>query len=229
MSAGISMVIPDEIIRTKRKTIALIVGRDGRLIVRAPMRAGAESIQKFIAEKEKWIRTKQGHVKETYPPFVPKEYVNGEGFWYLGKIYKLQLGENTKPLLYLNGNFQLARTAVSKAPIAFERWYREQAYTVISERVQWYAAKHGFNYKQVKITSARARWGSCNDKGTLSFAWRLVMAPVPVIDYVVVHELMHLRVKNHSKKFWALIQILMPDCKKRIEWLEINGHLLNLE
>jgi len=99
---------------------------------------------------------------------------------------------------------------------------------VITERVQWYAAKHGLEYKQVKITSARTRWGSCNSRGTLSFSWRLVMAPVPVIDYVVVHELAHTVEKNHSKKFWAKVQIIMPDYQNRIEWLDKNGHLFNL-
>lgn len=222
------MITPDEIIRTKRRTMALIIERDGRLIVRAPLRAKDETIREFVKHKEKWILKKQEDVKAYYPPFVPKEYVNGEGFWYLGNIYKLQLAEVKKPLLYLNGNFQLARAAVHKAPIVFERWYREQAYKVISERVQWYAAKYGYSYKQVKITSARTRWGSCSARGTLSFAWRLVMAPVPVIDYVVVHELVHLQVKNHSKNYWGRVGVIMPDYRQRIEWLEKHGHLLNL-
>lgn len=209
--------------------MALIIERDGRLIVRAPMRAKEEAIYEFIKRKDKWISRKQAEVRSYYQPFVPKEYVNGEGFWYLGNIYKLQLADEKKPLLYLNGNFQLARTALEKAPIIFERWYREQAYKVISERVQWYAAKYGYYYKQVKITSARTRWGSCSARGTLSFAWRLVMAPVPVIDYVVIHELIHLDVKNHSRKFWSRVGVIMPDYKQRIEWLEKHGHLLNLK
>lgn len=222
------MITPDEIIRTKRRTMALIIERDGRLIVRAPLRAKDETIHAFVKHKEKWILKKQEDVKAFYPPFVPKEYVNGEGFWYLGNIYKLQLAEANKPLLYLNGNFQLARKALDKAPIVFERWYREQANKVISDRVQWYAAKYGYSYKQVKITSARTRWGSCSAHGTLSFAWRLVMAPVPVIDYVVVHELVHLQVKNHSKKYWGRVGVVMPDYKQKIEWLEKHGHLLDL-
>ena len=209
--------------------MALIIERDGRLIVRAPMRAKDETIHDFVKHKEKWILKKQEDVRAYYPRFVPKEYVNGEGFWYLGNIYKLQLADEKKPLLYLNGNFQLARAALGKASIVFERWYREHAYEVISERVQWYAAKYGYSYKQIKITSARTRWGSCSERGTLSFAWRLVMAPVPVIDYVVVHELLHLQVKNHSKKFWAKVAVIMPDCQQKIEWLEKHGHLLNLK
>jgi len=209
--------------------MALIIERDGRLTVRAPFRATDETIQQFVKRKAKWILKKQEDVKAYYPRFVPKEYVNGEGFWYLGNIYKLQLADEKKPLLYLNGNFQLARVAIDKSPIVFERWYREQSHRIISERVQWYSAKYGYSYKQIKITSARTRWGSCSERDTLSFAWRLVMAPVPVIDYVTVHELVHLQVKNHSKKFWAKVAVIMPDYKQKIEWLEKNGHLLNLK
>jgi predicted metal-dependent hydrolase len=222
------MVMIDEIIRTKRRTIALIVERDGRLIVRAPTRAKEETINEFIKHKEKWILKKQGEVKAYYPPFVSKEYVNGEGFWFLGQIHKLQIVDEKKPNLFLNGDFRLAKAAVHKAPAVFEKWYRKQAFQVIAGRVQWYATKHGFQYTQIKITSARRRWGSCSASGTLSFAWRLVMAPVPVIDYVVVHELVHLQVRNHSKKFWGRVGVIMPDFKQKIEWLEKNGHLLNL-
>lgn len=222
------MVTVNEIIRTKRKTIALIVERDGRLIVRAPLRAKEESIRDFLKQKEKWVLRKQAEVKSFYPPFVPKEYVNGEGFRFLGQIYKLQIIEDKQPKLYLNGNFRLAQSALPRAEAVFEKWYRKQAHEVLTGRVHWYAAKHGFQYKQVKITSARTRWGSCNSARTLSFSWRLVMAPMPVIDYVVIHELVHLQVRNHSKKFWSRVGVIMPDYEQKIEWLEKNGHLLNL-
>lgn len=223
------MVTVNEIIRTKRKTIALIVERDGKLIVRAPLRAKEESIREFLKQKEKWVLRKQAEVRSFYPPFVSKEYVNGEGFRFLGQIYKLQIVEDKQPKLYLNGNFRLAQSALPKAEAVFQKWYRKQAHEVLSGRVHWYAAKHGFQYKQVRVTSARTRWGSCNSQGTLSFSWRLIMAPMPVIDYVVIHELVHLQVRNHSKKFWSRVGVIMPDYEQKIEWLEKNGHLLNLE
>lgn len=222
------MIQIDQIIRTKRKSIALIVQRDGSLVVRAPLRASEKQIQAFVTKKEGWIQSKQKLVKSVYPPFVPREYVNGEGFWYLGKIHKLEIVETQRPAVYLNGNFRLAQKALSRAESAFVRWYKSQALQVITERVQWYAAKHGLHYKQIRITSAQTRWGSYNSRGTLSFSWRLVMAPVPVIDYVVIHELVHGQENNHSKKFWTKLQLIMPDYKQRIEWLEKNGHLLRL-
>jgi predicted metal-dependent hydrolase len=223
------MIHIDEVIRTKRRSIALIVERDGRLVVRAPIRVKDEKILEFVNQKEKWILNKQEKAKALYPPFAPKEYVNGEGFWYLGKTHPLQWTENQKPLLSLNENFQLSQMAAYKAPIVFEKWYRGQAYKIISERVQWYAEKHGFVYKHIKITSARTRWGSCNSKGTLSFTWRLVMAPMSVIDYVVVYELVHLKAPNHSKEYWSKVRLIMPDYQSRIDWLDRYGHLLRLE
>jgi hypothetical protein len=219
----------NEIIRTKRRTIALIVQRDGRLVVRAPMKAKDDAIRALVEKKAEWIKVKQELVKAIYPPYVSKEFVNGEGFWYLGQIYRLEIVDAQRPALTLNGNFQLTSSALPKAARVFEYWYREQALQVISKRTKWYAENHGSTYNLVKITSARTRWGSCSAKGTLSFAWRLVMAPVPVIDYVVVHELIHMQEKNHSREFWGKVRVIIPDYKQRIEWLDRNGHILNLE
>lgn len=223
------MITSDQIVRTKRKSIALIVKRDGSLVVHAPLRAKDETIRALVEKKAEWVKAKQELVKSIYPPYVPKEFVNGEGFWYLGKIYRLQIVGDTRPTIILNGNFRLANAALPKAARVFERWYRKQALEFIFERVRWYAENHGYTFKLVKITSAHTRWGSCSAKGTLSFAWRLVMAPVPVIDYVVVHELVHRQEKNHSKEFWGKVKLVIPDYKQRIEWLERNGHLLSLE
>lgn len=218
-----------EIVRTKRKSIALIVQRDGKLVVRAPLAAPDEAIQRLIEKKSAWIQSKQKMVKETYPIFKPKEYVNGEGFWYLGKIYRLEIVENAAQTLRLDDRFYLAKSELRRAAQVFERWYRARARQVFSERVAWYAEKHGYPQAGIKITDARRRWGSCSAQGVLSFAWRLVMAPMPVIDYVVVHELVHLVEKNHSKEFWGKVKLILPDDQQRIEWLEVNGHLLRLD
>lgn len=219
----------DEIIRSKRNSIALIVERDGRLVARAPRRASQELIQAFVNEKESWIIKKRAEFKSARQKFAPKEFVEGEGFWYLGRLYPLKFSEQRRPRLFLDGDFTLSRTAYPKVRVVFERWYREQAVQIVPERVEQYALKYGFTYKQIKITSARARWGSCSTRRTLSFAWRLIMSPLDVVDYVVVHELVHLRAHNHSKDFWAGVKEIMPDYKEKLEWLKINGHLLTLD
>jgi predicted metal-dependent hydrolase len=95
-----------------------------------------------------------------------------------------------------------------------EAWYR-QTRQVIGTRLTWYAHEHGFLYKKIRIGAARTRWGSCSTTGTLSFTWRLLMAPPEMIDYVVVHELVHIRTKNHSPAFWEALAAIMPDYKSQ--------------
>jgi predicted metal-dependent hydrolase len=222
------MIKIDKIIRTKRKSMALIVQSDGRLIVRAPMRTSDKTILAFVQKNVDWIRSKQALVKSVYPQVIEKKYVDGEKFWFLGKLYPLELVNRANLPVELTDRFLLARPALPKAQAYFIRWYKEQARIILSERVSEYTAKNGFKYRQIKITSARTRWGSCSAKGTLCFTWRLVMAPLPVIDYVVVHELVHLTERNHGRSFWAKVATLMPDYKQKIKWLKSNGQSLSI-
>ena len=222
------MLAIERVIRTKRKTITLIVERDGSLVVRAPLRTTDQAVRQLVEKKADWIIAKQKLVKSIYPPSTRKAFTNGEGFLYLGKVHRLEIVESKKPELILNGKFHLARPALPKAHQVFERWYKRQASEIIGEHVRGYAARNGFSYKQVKITSARTRWGSCSGRGTLSFTWRLVMAPIEMIEYVVVHELVHTQVKNHSKDFWEKVKVIMPDYKQKVTWLKTNGNTLNL-
>jgi predicted metal-dependent hydrolase len=129
------------------------------------------------------------------------------------------------------GKFRLAGAAsldVLAGEKLFTAWYKQQARWVLAERVQWFASRCKFTYTQVRISSAHTRWGSCSSRGTLSFTWRLVMAPLEVVDYVVVHELAHLRVRNHSPAFWKEVEAILPDYKARQKWLKTNGKLLTL-
>ena len=216
------------IIHSKRKTFALEVKRDGSLVVRVPLRATRAQVEALISQKADWIKAKQELVKSLYPPVPPRAYVNGDGFLYLGQSYKLTILDGAAEPLVLSDQFYLAHLAQPGAQAVFKAWYRQQAFDVISRRVEWYASRHGFVYQQVKISQARTRWGSCGPTGALSFSWRLVMAPLRVIDYVVVHELAHLKVKNHSRDFWAEVKVLMPDYKVQLAWLKQNGHRLTL-
>jgi predicted metal-dependent hydrolase len=213
--------------RSKRRTIALIVERDGTLTVRAPMRTSRALIQKFIHEKTDWISRAREKLKSIVPVPV-RQYTDGETFPYLGSSFALKLAKPQRPSLKFDNGFRLSQTAQKKGEAAFTRWYKNQAYEVICARVAHYARQYGFTLKQVKISSAKTRWGSCSPSGTLNFTWRLVMAPLDVIDYVVVHELVHLRVKDHSRKFWKAVENIYPEYKKQRKWLRDNGETLNL-
>jgi hypothetical protein len=222
------MIAVDQITRTRRRTLAIIVEDDGRIVVRAPMRLKQEAIDEFIRAKETWILTKQERALKRTSRFEPKSYVSGEEFLYLGKPYRLEIEDHQRRPLVLNGGFRLSRAALPRAEAVFERWYRRQALRVMTERAEAYAASHGFTFNRIKITSARKRWGSCGHNGNLSFAWRLVMAPRPVIDYVVVHELAHQKHRNHSRRFWSKVASILPDFRQQEDWLEEHGYLLRL-
>ena len=217
-----------QLIRTRRRTIALIIQNDGSLVVRAPLRAPGKLIREFVESKAGWIRKKQVQARESARVTV-KHYLEGEQFWYLGKMYPLLIIPRRHPTLELGSAFRLAKPALPRAEEAFIRWYKAQARQVLAERVEGLAARHGYSFQKMRITSARTRWGSCSAKGTLSFTYRLVMAPPEVIDYVVVHELAHLRIRNHSKVFWRRVWEMMPEYRQGITWLKQNGRLLTLE
>ena len=220
------MIQIDKFVRSKRKTLSLIVENDGTLTVRAPLRMKDADIRSFIEAKAGWIERKQAIARKAAP--VPHRYEDGETFWYLGKEIPLRLVRDRRPALVMERGFKLAWSAQPRAASVFEAWYKRQARAVLQDRVGFYARKHGFDVEKVRISSARTRWGSCSAKKTVSFTWRLVMAPPEVIDYVVVHELCHLRELNHSKAFWAHVEAILPDYQKHRKWLKVNGGKLQL-
>lgn len=217
----------ERIIRTKRKTIALQITDEATLVVKAPLHLKDDAIIEVVKRHRRWIEKKKREIKSREPRFSKKEFVNGEGFLYLGRHYKLTIIDNQEsPLIFENGFF-LSKDVLPKARQVFINWYKKAAHEKIMERVKFYAQKRGFIYDRVKITNAEKRWGSCARKN-LNFSWRLIMAPLPVIDYVVVHELVHIEERNHSKKFWSKVKLLMPDYEKYKDWLKEKGYILRL-
>ena len=233
----------DQLIRTNRKTIALVVTRDGRLVVRAPLRISMALIEGFVLQKATWISEKQYQARQNAHQSIPHSFTPGESFLYLGQAYPLVISSHTQPLLTLEpapalassqedgqrpASFVLAASAKPRASQVFMRWYHAQALVVLGERIAHYAALTGLVPSGLRITSARTRWGSCSSRGTLNFPWRLVMAPLAAIDYVVVHELVHITEKNHARPFWQGVARILPDYARQVVWLKANGHLLTL-
>jgi predicted metal-dependent hydrolase len=224
------MILPDKIVRSSRKTIALIVNQHGKLIVRAPKRVSNQQIWAFIEQKQEWIAQKQAAVHERLSRTTSHAFAPGETFFYLGQSYALEITNTARPALTLvDGVFRLSSSAVPRGIDTFTSWYRERARVILEERVRLLAGQYQLKYQRVRISSARTRWGSCSSLGTLSFTWRLVMAPLPVIDYVIVHELAHLVEKNHSSRFWTKVAEMMPDYQAKRHWLKENASSLILE
>lgn len=224
------MTLIDAVIRTKRKTIAIVVHADGRVIVRAPLNANKKQIEAFVASKIDWIEKHRTRIQELKPQKAPRQFTEGESFLYLGRLYSLAV----KPFLpegltWTNSGFIVRQDLYASASDLFVRWYQHKAHQIITERVSWYARLYNFQPAKIRISSARTRWGSCSSRGTLSFTWRLVMAPIEIIDYVVVHELSHLIERNHGPNFWREVEKIVPDYKQKRDWLKQNGHRLNLD
>lgn len=212
----------DRLILSNRKTIALIIEMDGSLTVRAPRHANHKLIGRFIDEKSEWIRIHREKLRNASSPFL-RQYQSGELFLFLGETYPLALVDRKQPALELAGGcFLLSEQAHSEAAATFANWYRRRAQDIIIPRLQAFAMLSGDQYRSVRITSAATRWGSCSARNSLNFSWRLVMAPQDVIDYVIVHELVHLKIKNHSPGFWQAVNERMPDFQVRREWLKAN-------
>ena len=221
----------DKLIRSSRKTVAILVHPDGQVTVRAPKQVPLAQIQAFVDSKAEWIEKKQeiARLKRQSKP-GPRRFVEGETFLYLGKEYPLAVCEEPGKPLTLEGDRFVLRPSSRSAPReTFYLWYERQAHTVIKQRVEALAKKFNLHYTKIRITSARTRWGSCSSTGTLSFSWRLIMAPLEVIDYVVIHELAHTVEPNHSKRFWDRVAAMDPNYAKYVKWLKENGHRLVLE
>ena len=214
-------------VRSKRKTLALIVKPDGSLLVRAPLHTPVTTIQEFVEKNERWIQRKRAEFQAALPS-TPKQYLPDECFLYLGNSYALEIVEGQRSPLLLDGRFKLAARLQVQGALVFEKWYREQARIILTQRVELLADPYGFQYTGLRITAARSRWGSCSATGSLNFTWRLVMAPLEVIDYVVVHELVHTVIHNHSKRFWKRVEKIMPDYAEHRKWLKKNGQELML-
>ncbi|MDE1921229.1 MAG: M48 family metallopeptidase [Candidatus Omnitrophica bacterium] len=214
----------DKLIRSRRKTIGLQITGDAKLIVRAPLFAPQNFIEELIQRKQSWIRAKQDFYKVRQRQV--RRFIPGEEFLFLGQSYPLVAAEDLPKAIVFDGHLRISSLVLANARQHLESWYKAQAFEYIAQRVQHFAKLAGLGYKSIKINRATTRWGSCGPKDTLNFSWRLIMAPCDVVDYVVIHELMHLKQKNHSRKFWAEVAGMMPEYRQQERWLRAKGHLL---
>jgi len=155
-------------------------------------------------------------------------YENGETFLFLGKAYSLTLLSGRVPAMEFQEGFFLNVARKADAPALFTTWYQSQARQYFINRLAALAHANGFRYQRMRLSSARTRWGSCSRRKTISLTWRLIMAPPEVIDYVILHELVHLEIPNHSKAFWQRVAALQPGYAALRKWLKENGAMLDL-
>lgn len=215
-----------KLIRSRRRTICLSITQDATLVVKAPLLTPMKYIEQFIIEKKNWINKKIAEIKSR-PKAKIKEYENGEEFLYLGKSYQLRIAPSKIPV-QLKDELIISTTVWPHHKAALKKWYRAEALRVIEDRCKIYSTIMDCAPKSLKISNAMKRWGSCTSSGRLNFSWRLVMTPIEIIDYVIVHELAHLHHLNHSRRFWETVKKTIPNYKKREHWLKENSLLLSL-
>lgn len=216
----------DKLVRSKRRTVALVISAEAALIVRAPLRINLAYLQRLVFQKRFWIEEKKKEVLAMLGLVKSKKFVDGEEFLYLGEIYRLKIEDCQE--ISLAGNLCFPQKFLPQAKEKMLRWYRQKALEKITERAEFYSKITGWQFKKIAITKAEKRWGSCSPRASINFSWRLIMAPLAVVDYVVVHELAHLPEKNHSHRFWSKVGAVLPDYKHRQGWLKANGAKLRL-
>ena len=217
----------DRVIRSKRKSIALVVTPEANLVIRAPMKVSLDYINELVGKNLRWIDRKIQEVKSK-PRILAKNFIDGEKFLYLGKPYPLRITDGRKLPFSFENEFVMDRIYQSIARKLFIDWYKKEAKKVISKRVRLYSKLTSLKYKKICITNANSRWGSCSAKGNLNLTWRLIMASLSVIDYVVIHELAHLEYRNHSRRFWQKVKAILPDYETSKKWLKHNGYILKI-
>lgn len=211
--------------KSKRKTASIYIERDGKVSVLVPEEFSQEEIDVVLKSRLKWIYTNLAEWQDLNVTKTMREFISGEGFLYLGSSYRLKIvSEQDCPLKLKNGYFNLCLKDKKITPkIAFKDFYKEKGLKRISDRVEIYSSNIGVSPKKVRVIELKNRWASCSGKETLNFHWKCMMAPLTILDYIVVHELVHLKYPNHTNAFWNGVDKVMSDYKDRKNWLKING------
>ncbi len=212
----------------RRKTLSITVERDRSVVVHAPSNLCPEKIDAIIQSKRQWLYEKIKHPqKYQYLPHPPgKELVNGESALYLGRSYRIEVVESATNDVQFKQKFLIRRSPFSQRQEVLRDWYIDKAKEKILPRVARHALELGVEYTEAKIVDNRYRWGSCTIKNNINLNWRLIKAPMFVIDYVIVHELAHLLEANHTPRFWNIVRTQTPTMERAKAWLQENGQIL---
>lgn len=223
--------------KNKRRSAVIAVYPDDKVVVRVPHRMPIKAIEDWIRSKADWIQKRLHHNAQWRQKNPPKAYISGEMLLYLGKEMCLNLKQEKKTRVYLEGDFihvchaQFEEAGDHKAMVIklLSKWYKAQAQDILQDRIEIYAPQIGRPYADVRYKKLKTRWGSCSSKGNLNFNWALVMAPLDIIDYVVVHELCHLVHHHHKPSFWNLVGKYYPRYEEAKKWLRIHGGQMRIE
>ena len=200
-----------ELVESRGKRLSAMIDEYGRMVVRFPKRVPLSTVNRFVEEHREWLVTQYLRAQEECKAFL-HQFAEGEAFYFLGNSYPLKIrrggtGKRIRverlPDCFLIQGTDLTKEMIKKA---LENWYIHNA--------------------RIRIKNQKSRWGSCSAKGNLNFNWKIIMAPEEVLDYLVVHELCHLKYMNHSKEFWSLVASILPNYREQEQWIEENQRRL---
>jgi predicted metal-dependent hydrolase len=213
----------------RRRSIGMVVERDGSVIANVPASISLSEAERVLRSRELWLHSALAKRGALSHQAAPKEYVSGEGFLYLGRAYRLRVTRHTPtdetlpPLRLFRGRFQLRADCVNRGHDCFVRWYSEQAHTWLTEKLPRLQRRVGVSVQQVSVMDLGFRWASCSAAGRLNFHWRTVLLPPEFVEYIVLHELCHLIEHNHTPRFWSHVHRADRDFEQKERWLKENG------
>ena len=216
-------MIPDQVIKSKRKTLSISINENAQLIVRAPNRLSDAKIQEFINEKSSWIIKNKNLIKLR----LQNTEKDQNDLLYLGEYFPIK--KNIKSLKKVSFNGEEFITNLenqSQLSNALKIWYKDKFKELAIPRLNYFVDKYDLTVNQVRLKRQKTLWGSCSSRDNINLNFLLIMAPLKVIDYVIIHELVHTIHKNHSANFWSALEDIMPNYKDPKNWLKENGYKL---
>lgn len=218
-----------EIEYKKRKTFAIEIIPPNKIKVKSPRGISKSKIEELVHSKANWIIKKLEEFKDIEHMQIERRFVDGEIFMYLGKEYILKITQDKnlkKAEVSICNEFIHVKTPKIEIEIIKKimiEWYKIECDKKIRERIEVYGQKLGEMPRIIKVKEQKRRWGTCTSRRDVLFNWKCIMAPIDVIDYIVVHELCHLVHMNHSANFWSLVKSNFPHYEEKKQWLRKNG------
>jgi predicted metal-dependent hydrolase len=199
----------------RRKTFSLTVDRGGELVVHAPAVVASDALASWTNKKLLWVHRKLALKEEAAPKIRAPEYVSGEAFCYLGRRFQLKVVERQEHPLKFNGTRFILRRNARPAEEHFRRWYVEAGSEWLRRRVERLSQHTACTPDRIEVRDLGFRWGSCGKGGVLFFNWKVLQLPLRLVDYIIVHELVHLFEGHHGPAFWKALGRALPDWQKR--------------
>ncbi|MCL6570349.1 MAG: M48 family metallopeptidase [Bacillus sp. (in: Bacteria)] len=218
-----------ELIYKNRTSMGIYINLYGNVEVQVPKGTSEQSVLQLIEEKWDWVQEKIKEMKDRTLEPKEKVYNHGESFLYLGNTYPIQIYQDIDILqdhVVFEGDklhIYVKQLEDERIKQALKRFYFQQCKALVEKSIQSYQSNFKVKPRSIRISDSKSTWGTCDSKLQLTFNWKLAMAPLQVIDYVVVHEMCHMVHLNHDRSFWRLVGKILPDYEQRQNWLALSS------